>query len=140
MARSIQNYTLEIYSKDRYCQVSFVQWITRNRGSYGVNIVFLSLAVSVSQLNKFNEATFVLHLKNDNLIFVGISLYLGKKDPKMGHFVRHLESFVILFFLKQSEGRIIVILGFLSLFFCEGYLKTELGYQHDFFISEWQKN
>ena len=43
----------------------------------------------------------------------------------MGHFVRHLESFVILFFLKHSEGRIIVILGFLSLFFCEGYLKTE---------------
>ena len=52
-----------------------------------------------------------LYLRKDSLILAGISLLLvfGQKDHKIGLFVRILESFVILFSLKLSERRIIVI-------------------------------
>ena len=55
-----------------------------------------------------------MRLRNDSLTLAGISFLFafGQKGPKIGQFVSFLESLVILFFLKQPERRISMILDF----------------------------
>ena len=60
MARSIHNYAWEIYSNNRYGQVSIVYWILINWGPYEINVVCLSLTVSISQFNIFHRSRWLL--------------------------------------------------------------------------------
>ena len=114
MARSIQNFTSNIYSKGRYGQFSFVYWIPVNRGSSRFNIFHRSSWLVF--FPSFKWSYIIFNLINGSLINAEVLLLVVfvSKGPQNRLFRKFFGKLCHFIFCKTSKRRISVILDFPS--------------------------